>query len=554
MKPKSVRKIRRGKGNWLWLVVPLLICLLLPVITFAGPRLEKANKLVEENPDDASAYAERGNAYIFDGMLEEGIADFTRAIELNPNDADTANARGNAYKMQEQYDLAIADYTRAIELNPNKLVFYRNRAAAYKAIGDDAAAEADLQMEADVNPDKSIPFRNQGDAYMEEGKYDEAIAEYTKAIELEPTKSASYYGRGRAYFSQLKYDEAVRDFTYVIETYPVANAYLNLRGMTYFYQQKYQLAAQDFTAAIGKVDMATYYVNRARAYEAMGDAAAASADRKAAMERVASMMDQPGSYFSAPQGSAKFLEGRSLLVSIYLTNEDSAWSKEAMDQAAEKLDMAARFIEREGERYGKEINLIYDARVNPDLRYTMNYDGKIYQPPSDKVYTDEINRMSSSTNSAIFDYIEANIPYLTLAKKYRTDSIAFVVFMNQPGPISYAYRYTFHNLLRYNEVAVIFNDSPGVTAHEILHMFGAEDLYNEEIYHGIGEAVVEYVKQNFPEDIMLFDRSIDRPDEIPYEISRITAYNVGWLDEMPELETFPTLRHDFPAVLAMPWE
>ena len=64
---------------------------------------------------------------------------------------------------------------------------------------------------------------------------------------------------------------------------------------------------------------------------------------------------------------------------------------------------------------------------------------------------------------------------------------------------------------------------------------------------------MEYARRNFPKDIMVDDRKIDKPDRIPHEISRLTAYNLGWLDDVPELALFPTLRHDFPAVLNIGW-
>ena len=51
------------------------------------------------------------------GKLTRAIADFDRSIELNPNDASAYNNRGVAYGLQGTHDRAIKDFNRAIELN-----------------------------------------------------------------------------------------------------------------------------------------------------------------------------------------------------------------------------------------------------------------------------------------------------------------------------------------------------------------------------------------------------------------------------------------------------
>ena len=78
-------------------------------------------------------------------------------------------------------------------------------------------------------------------------------------------------------------------------------------------------------------------------------------------------------------------------------------------------------------------------------------------------------------------------------------------------------------------------EEPAVYAHEILHIFGAHDLYRGEEY---SRAVTDYIAANYPDEIM---RSVAGEGRISEQISRITAYHLGWIDEIPETESFPEL-------------
>ncbi len=83
----------------------------------------------------------------------------------------------------------------------------------------------------------------------DEGQYDKAIELYDDAIELESKGiyevEVIYFNRGMAYYKNKKYNQAIGDFTRAIEINPSSK----------------------------------YYYNRANAYEANGDGAAAMSDR-----------------------------------------------------------------------------------------------------------------------------------------------------------------------------------------------------------------------------------------------------------------------------------
>ena len=558
-------------------------------------------KGIEANPRSGNVYHGRGNAFFNLLQYEEAAADYTRAIDMFPESHQYYRSRGAARFFMGQFDLAAEDYSKAIDLRPAfAYTDYIYRARAYQALGNTAAAEADLIKTSEMTTHWvkwSTPCWVGGLFMLPDFSFTFTVPEGAKAL-TEEEIAVINADPGKAPtdpFILFKVVSPEQDLHFSIgyKTYKEGE---NFTSYTAAYTQSFEkrgitrenmiVDTAEFagcpavwvSAAEGDNVSYAFLIDREdtlfdsdnnhseNGVYVIAGLAPFMAYENGLMENFVNELVAPAyailpgreeafsnSFISAPQGSAKFLEGKSLLVSIFLTNEDSVWSSPDISRAAQKLDIAVKFIIEEGKRYGKNVELIYDFEQYPDLSYDMTFSGIVYEPPFDYIYSAEIRDTIRNTSSAMLEYIESQVPYLKLAGKYETDSIAFVVFMNYSSPRSYTKIYSYHDLDTYNEVCFVFDDSPYVYAHELLHLFGAEDLYNELAYHEIGKEVVAYAKQNFPKDIMIGDKGIDLPDSIPYEISRLTAYNLAWLDDIPETELFPTLRHDFPAVLNIGW-
>ena len=76
---------------------------------------------------------------------EHAIVDYGQAIDLNPQNASTYGNRGNAYYALQDYQRAIADYDRAIDLDPQDTYVYYNRGAVYKQLNQLNLARADFE-------------------------------------------------------------------------------------------------------------------------------------------------------------------------------------------------------------------------------------------------------------------------------------------------------------------------------------------------------------------------------------------------------------------------
>ena len=297
-------------------------------------------------------------------------------------------------------------------------------------------------------------------------------------------------------------------------------------------------------------------------------------DAKAETILISTKRKYSDTYLGAQQGSAKFLEGRTLVVSIFVNLDGyDTWTEKDIVLAINNLNLAKAFIENESKKYGVDLELLCDFITYPDLCHGISLDGELYD-------ADEFNFMLNSEDvkglseyiDALYeinDVIENNGAISNLCDKYETDSIAYIVFAKRPAR-SYALPYTVVNAQSpnsyrtyYHEKAIIYDDiygleglaPPGVCAHELLHLFGAVDLYptDTDLYladtkvDDASQKFLDYVKSNYPNDIMFSSHTLDKnnlpiKDRIEKEISPLTAYRIGWVDDIPELEMFPEFK------------
>jgi tetratricopeptide (TPR) repeat protein len=110
--------------------------------------LNAYNKAIELNPNDASAYNNRGLAYDNLDKNDLAIADYSKAIELNPEYGDAFNNLGKTFSRVGNYHRAILYYDRAIELNRKDADAYYNRGDAFSRLGNSKYANEDLKIAA----------------------------------------------------------------------------------------------------------------------------------------------------------------------------------------------------------------------------------------------------------------------------------------------------------------------------------------------------------------------------------------------------------------------
>ncbi len=207
---------------------------------------------VRLNPEDTTAYNNRGNAYDDKGEVDQAIQDYNKAIDLNPENTTAYKNRGTAYHRKGDFEKATQDYNTAIDLNPEYATAYNNRGVAYRSAGDFDGAIQDYTRAIDLDPEHATVYNNQGAAYGKKGEVDRAIQNFDKAIDLNPEYANAYYNRGTAYYKKGEVDAAIQDFDKAIDLNPeYAEAYNN-RGEAWLHLKDWEKTKADLMIAKNK--------------------------------------------------------------------------------------------------------------------------------------------------------------------------------------------------------------------------------------------------------------------------------------------------------------
>jgi tetratricopeptide (TPR) repeat protein len=180
--------------------------------------LEKLNRAIAQNPEEAKAWAGRGEAYRLMKHYDEALTDFNRAIELKPDYAWALAHRGETYFVMQAFEEALADFNLAIKLSPHYIWALAHRGVAYERIECYEEALADLDRAIELKPDYAWAIAYKGRAYEMLRRYDEALVELERASAIDETIIKDWLTeRGLLLSFMGRYAEAMQYFQQVLE-------------------------------------------------------------------------------------------------------------------------------------------------------------------------------------------------------------------------------------------------------------------------------------------------------------------------------------------------
>lgn len=258
---------------------------------------------------------------------------------------------------------------------------------------------------------------------------------------------------------------------------------------------------------------------------------------------------------AARYGSVAQLQDPTILVSIYLNDAatGSVWTREARARTQQQVAMAVDWITEQAAGYGVTPQLYYDdGTEDSELCYTYSVQARLR------------GGVDSEESNAFLDEMDAlcaTVDTIDLHERFGTDRIGFLLFLPVSGTSFTMAHYAEDGLDFYHEYCCLYRydayamqaepESPATYAHEILHLFGAPDLYEGSADPYVDGELTAYVEQTYPDDIMLSTYDADGNNQytsIDKVISPLTAYCIGLADSCPELQLFPRLAEVDPGV------
>lgn len=230
-------------------------------------------------------------------------------------------------------------------------------------------------------------------------------------------------------------------------------------------------------------------------------------------------------------GINRKLEDTPFIVAFFMDDDESSWTQESVSKFYHKLvTPSVDFLEKSAAEYN--VNL--DFQVGHVATYEhpdtpVKYNGIV-----------EPNRDTSASRD-IVDQAAAALGYSSKEEMHARfqeisgqEEIIYVFLLNKAGQTHASIYGNSSAAVNYEgqlfEFCVIYtgfeegveNVGSEAVAHEILHLYGAEDYYTPE-----ERAVV--ASMFCPNDIMLCAQS----DIRNYEVGELTAYSVGWFNIVP---------------------
>jgi len=172
--------------------------------------------VAKKSPGKTRPHDNYGRALAEQGLLEEAVVEFKRALEISPNGYAHYNL-ASALDIMGRPDEAIPHFLRAIQFEPTLELAENNLAIAYLATNQIDEAITHFRQAVKLNPTAPNFRNNLGDTLYSSGSFEEAIQHLRKAVELAPGYAKAHHNLGRALLAagdiqqgELHLQEAVR--------------------------------------------------------------------------------------------------------------------------------------------------------------------------------------------------------------------------------------------------------------------------------------------------------------------------------------------------------
>lgn len=201
--------------------------------------LSKVNAQIFNQPENSTWYFIRTKLYEAKNYYKEAINDYTKLMTLFDSDAKSAllEDRGSCYLYAGMYEESIKDFSEAISIDSTDAYNYGFRGDAKRLMGNFIGAKEDLTKAIRIKPSEAWFYYRRGWIEDEFLKDNEAgLNDYTDAISINKKFSYAYLMRGRLYESKLNNPaKAKEDFNNILSIETVIDDQGNCRQYALFH-------------------------------------------------------------------------------------------------------------------------------------------------------------------------------------------------------------------------------------------------------------------------------------------------------------------------------
>ncbi len=251
-----------------------------------------------------------------------------------------------------------------------------------------------------------------------------------------------------------------------------------------------------------------------------------------------------------PRGTADRLLGRCVIVNVLVGDDNISWDENnsadarLLKKARSNIEIASTWIEEAASEYGSDIEFIIYDSDKEDLQYTITFGGDMIEAEDWEIVGGAIMK---------------EIPTEDLLAKYEADSILYMFLYNTDSDnmkTSWTYLRQENDTVPYEYCSMYMtingtNETPATFAHEILHCFGAPDLYvvdSDGTNYGITQEYIDYIRSEESQDIMfsITDKTGKKNENvIENTFSELDAYYTGIINRSGDAVEFKLGRSDY---------
>jgi tetratricopeptide (TPR) repeat protein len=202
--------------------------------------LGEINRVIEQDPTLAEAYAFKAEILFDLGNYQEADEAINNALQLNPKSLDVQRVAGYLAEFRGYRDEAIQHYSEAIRIESNLPLLHLALGRTYIAAGEINLARDSLQKAIALNPTNSEYHYFMGYAYFVIGERELASDSFKQAIELRPNYPAAHCQLGLIYYQNRNWEGALPELEIGVEGYGDVVNYRNafcfyVLGLSYYY-------------------------------------------------------------------------------------------------------------------------------------------------------------------------------------------------------------------------------------------------------------------------------------------------------------------------------